>query len=389
MKKISIIFILFAFHLEPYCLNSLLDAKKDRNLENKWINSSVQLNSYNNESFNTEKFIDKAIHKYQKKIAKNAFITSAHYIERSKIDGEYQMFTEGLGYLVSLGYNYIIPRDNFSYLLTNMKKSDRKKEWIALMKHLYNNTPVTKQTDFQPGYNSLFSCFRRFEIKGPLSKKCELEYKFDKQKKIIKGERTIYKINFSPKKIESDEQRYYEGIFYVDSKTYQIRRIELQIAPFYSEAFKKWINKAKLNIDYKINNNQYFISMLKSYYKKENVEYWVKFKTLDDKIHSLNLSKKDKNAFHVNDINPMVKYIKEEWNTYNLTKVKDINDIKMDLGNNNSLEKQYVKNAGKPFYISHFPGYKKFDKKMNNIYKYVESKIKEYEEKYNFIPKKD
>ena len=385
MKKFSIITLLFFFHLQPYCFNNHLQSKNWKKPGDNECNNLISLlTSKNKESFNTDKLINKVINKYQKKITKNAFITKGHYHERSKLKGEYLMFTEGLGYLVSLGYNYIIPRGNLSFLSTNFKKSDRKKEWISLRKHLYNNTPVTKQTDFQPGYKSLLSCFRRFEIKGPLSKKCELDYRFEKQTKIINGEKTIYKISFSPEKIESAEQRYYEGIFYVDSKTLEIRKIVLQVAPVYSHPFHQWINKAKLKIDYKSYNNKYYISKLESYYKKENIEHWVVFKTLKDKIYNLKLSKKYKKHSEIYNVNPLVKYEEKEWDNCNLTKFKDINKIRKDLENNISIEEQFIKNSGKPFYISKFSGHKKFDKKMEIIYKYMENKIEEYEEKYNF-----
>lgn len=386
MKNIIFITIIIATYVQTYFPTDLLSNNQSTQKECKVARSTQYpiLISNTCKSFDIDKFMDKVVWKYQETKAENAFITEGHYREKSTVNGEYQMYTEGLGYLVSLGHDFIIPRDNLSFLLKNVKKSNRKEDWLALMKYLYKDTPVTNQTDFTPGYNSLFSCFRRFEIKGPLSKNSELEYVFEKEKEIIKSEKIIYKIDFKPLEIISSEQKYYEGSLYVDTKTNQILKIVMHTAPFYSEPFRKWIKNGSLIIDYIYQNNQCYFTRLRSSYEISNVSHSIELNVVNGNIYNLILSEKDKDSFFNYDINPLVKYNKKEWDTYSFTKEKNINNIKKDLEKNISLEEQYIDNSGKPFYMSTFPGHKQFDKDMNNIYKYVEIKIEEYERKYNF-----
>ena len=71
-----------------------------------------------------------------------------------------------------------------------MRKSNRNQAWLDLLKNLYNDSQITKQTDFPPGYNTLFSCFRRFEIRGPLSKNGELDNVYNK-KKVTEKEQNV------------------------------------------------------------------------------------------------------------------------------------------------------------------------------------------------------
>ena len=63
-------------------------------------------------SLDVDQLMDKVISRYQKNIIRAPYIAKAQYVEKSKVAGDYQMYTESIGFLVSLGYEYIIPRDN-------------------------------------------------------------------------------------------------------------------------------------------------------------------------------------------------------------------------------------------------------------------------------------
>ena len=374
MKLFIVLFLSVVSTLQAFSQTDLLTYNiQSQNIVNNKIFSEKT------ETVDIDQFIKKVIKTYHKQINKKPYIAKAYYKEKSKIDGNYQMYTDGMGYLVSLGYDYMIPTDNFSYLCFNMRKSNRKKEWINLMQNLYKTTSVQSQTDFVPGYNSIFNCFRFFEIYGPFNRKNIKEYSFTLKETIKKQNRIIYKISFEYKNPNLEfVDLNYKGFFYADSETSHIYRIVFNEAPFYSEPYRKRL-KSEFEVNFKFFNNKSFFSKLKSYYKVNNVEHWVEFKVLEKQFHTVEISKSDYRVFPDIDSCPWVRYNEQDWSTYGFPEEKDMEKIKNDLGSEIPLKKQYQKNADKLFYKAVFPDHEDYEKRLKQGDKHILKKIKEYE----------
>lgn len=331
------------------------------------------------ELFNIDRFVKKVIRTYQIEMYKKPYIVKAYYNERAKINGKYQMFTDGIGYLVALG-DYIIPRGNLSYLCTNMRKSNRKSEWLDLMHNLYNSTDVEKKTDFDPGYNLILSCFRRFEVKAFFDKTSEVKYIFSCQNSVTIKNRKIYEINFKAENADDLGNKYYEGSIYADAETYRVYRIKFDNAPFYSDQYRDWV-KAKFEVNYRFSDNKTYFSKLKSYYKVDNVEYWVEFEITENRVRPIQLSD-PYDIFETYVKSPWVRYDPQKWNDYKFSDVKDQKRIRKDLENEILLENQFKNNANDFYSYSVFLGYIDLENELKKLSKIFPEKIKEYEDKY-------
>ena len=324
-------------------------------------------------------FLDKAIKKYQKRIMKDPYIVKAHYREKSKNDKTYLMYTEGIGYLVSFGYHVSVPVDNFSFFSKNIRKRNRKNEWLKLLENLYQTSPVTQQTSFSPAYNSLFSCFRWFEIKGPLLNRNK--YTFYEVENNPKIKDSVIAIGFKPSTEHSEEKKVYYGTLYLHRETLDIVYVELDKTPFYSNPFRKWI-PAKLDIRYSKQNNNFYMSQLSVTYTHDGIKHSIDFNLLSDQYKEVSFSENEYRYACSYDSNPMVYYDPLIWEKNQIPKTQDYNKIKKDLGAVIPLNQQYKENSDKPFYQSVFPGYKDQRKYMKEAYNFVNQKIEEYEKKY-------
>ena len=76
---------------------------------------------------------------FQKKRLNDLYVTNASYYEKATCGGRTCMFTEGYGYLVSFGKHSPIRLDEVSFLTVNMRKSDRRAEWLDLTRHTVAN----------------------------------------------------------------------------------------------------------------------------------------------------------------------------------------------------------------------------------------------------------
>ena len=321
-----------------------------------------------------EKIISRVVKQYNQNIRKTPYITKTYFREKAKCQGKYCMLTEGYGYLHSAGYDCMVPVDNFAFLCENIRKSDRKSSWLALLKYRYKQVPEVKhQTDIAPGYNSLLSAFRWFEKNGPLSKKKHDRYLYKLDTTIHQnGNKVLLGVRFN-----SVEDYTYSGILYIENKSYNIDHVVLDICDFFSKPFWNWVD-ANATIRYKYYEGQCFFSSMKVYYKKEDIKHWIEINIYSPPMITIEVTDKEYSILFNNDPNPFVIYNESNWTKYNIPLDCDMANIRKDMETEKLLEEQFKSNSGKPYLITTLKFGEDDTDKREKGYKYVQEKIREF-----------
>lgn len=322
--------------------------------------------------------------RYNQQILKAPYIAPAAYVETATCGGSYCMYTESYGYLHSSGYKDImIPVDNFAFLSKNTKKSGRKPEWLEGLKNYYALGQVSYQSDFIPGYNSAFSAFRWIEERGPLSNMDLFEFEIIDAGDYENDQNSQIQIQFTP--ISQIDQHTYSGTLFVDPDTFSIHQLVLDNCRFYSRNLARWVS-AKGIITYEPDSEFDYVSKMSFEYQESDIEY----KLLITSLFPLEVWERVDDKEYINflrqDSNPMVIYNPDNWNPP--VKFQDVNyeKISMDLLSEESLETQFTKNSDVPFYPVRLD-YQDKPIPINggqDTYDYVEQKILEFDNMFNF-----
>ncbi|MCX6327672.1 MAG: hypothetical protein NT144_13630 [Bacteroidia bacterium] len=278
---------------------------------------------------------------YNKSICKTPYATKIIYSEKARHNGKYVMFNHATGYMLSMGYDCEIPIDNFNFLFTNFCKSFRKAEWLQYLKYLYASTPVKYQTDIAPGYNSAISCFRGFELHGPLDETSLSDFKYSE---LIRGNDGIKSLKFKT----SIAYRNFEGTLFYNAENYRIFKIVLDRCDFYSDVFNKF-DLANVTINYSYINNFCYLFSVGIDFSHQKLEQFITIQVLGQPSSPFVLDKNEWNNLSINDVCPIIEY-----NDKILPKsfsYGDIDTIRLDLETNGkNLEKQFFENNREVYY---------------------------------------
>jgi hypothetical protein len=288
--------------------------------------------------------LDKLIYWYDQHKRKSPYLAKTYYKEKAMHDGKYVMFNEGIGYLVFSGLDVDFPLLDHFILFTNFRKSNPKEEWLDYLNNLYSTTDIRNQSDIPPSNGVTFVSFRRFELNGPLDKKNINNFNYSND-----SCGSLPGINCLSFESITKNEFSFSGDIYYDEINYDITMVELDLCPYYSEAFRDHLN-ARLSVKYASYDGISYISSLHLEFEKENLKQWVDIVVLDQKTDVLNLNNDDYITM-VGTGNPFIRYTKEEWGKYNIPADKDISIIKEHLEyEDKDLETQFVNNSGLPYY---------------------------------------
>lgn len=283
-----------------------------------------------------------AAEEFQKKRHNDLYVTSASYFETATCGGRTCMFTEGYGYLVSFGKHSPIRLDEVSFLTVNMRKSDRRAEWLDLTRHTVANiSEIEAQSDIAPGYNDALNAVARFEVNGPLGKPNDYRYLAVQSAEIPSHE---LHFAFRPKR----ESVPYEGILVLDRSKREIRRVELSKTSYYT----KWMFKdvtATGRIAYQHVNNRVAIQFLEFKIPTGDVVVDIVLHSGVPRDPGNTIKPDDYNVLFHNDQNPYIRYDESRWSNTDLYALIDYDRIQRELGMATPLAEQFRKNSAQPF----------------------------------------
>lgn len=289
-----------------------------------------------------ESIVIEAVENYAQYSEFKPYQLQAEFYEYALDNNKICMYTDGYGYLCSAGHNCPIPVDNYSFVAEQIRKSDRSEQWLKQMKNLYKKTPVRKQTDFPPGWDYLLNSFRRIELEGLLNPQEVGLYK------ILSTERKdehLLSIDFVHKEISQ-----LRGNLLINLKTKRIEKLYLKNQEFYSPQVWDWLT-GDLTVSFQEINDKIFVKDLIIKVAVNKFHYHITLHVYPEKVYNYPITKTDYNMLSQNDINPYVYYNKRTFQEIACDKtilIKVINDY----GGSDILEKQFVSNASKLFYIS-------------------------------------
>lgn len=279
---------------------------------------------------------------FQKKRLNDLYVTNASYYEKATCGGRTCMFTEGYGYLVSFGKHSPIRLDEVSFLTVNMRKSDRRAEWLDLTRHTVANiSEIESQSDIAPGYNDALNAVARFEVNGPLGKPNDYRYLAVQSAEIPSNE---LHIAFRPKR----ESVPYEGILVLDRSKREIRRVELSKTSYYT----KWMFKdvtASGRIDFQHANNRVSLQSLEFKIPIGDVVVDIVLRSGVPRDPGNTIKPDDYNVLSHNDQNPYIRYDESRWTNTDLYALIDYDRIQRELGMATPLAEQFRKNSAQPF----------------------------------------
>lgn len=281
---------------------------------------------------------------YHKKILKTPYVAPAIYFEKAKCGDSYCMFTEGEGLLHSDGYDTLIPIANFTFLPELLFKSDRKEEWyeyLRFSKALYPN--YRSISDLQLNAAALFSAFRFFETEGPLS----AQRRFNLEQVDVSDDKAIMGIVFS-----SDNR---QGTLYYNTSSKLPAKIELTKIPFYSVTHQRWVN-ASGHFSFTEFESNLVIEELFLTYSYNDVEYSIGSRFSDPIAKDIEqLDKYSHSRIMANNTNPFIGKIKDLDQFTSKFEFINLEEVRLALEDDKSLEQQFMENSGMPFvkYVRH------------------------------------
>lgn len=292
----------------------------------------------------TKKLIKNIVNNFNIKHGAQAYeMYSREYVTQN---GDYCMYTDGIGYLIDFGDESEIMVDNYSLLYSQIRKSNRTTEWLKTLNYLYKKYPVKEQTDIQLGLNSLLSGFRQFETNSVLSIKNWRNYEYELIEQTNETSE-CYSIRFFPTKEE--ESLNYAGIMKINKKSKNLESITFSSFRYYSHPFKTWLI-SNAEFSFKRIGNQYIIIKAANNYVKDNFHINMELYVTDENILKIELSKEDRIALTSNDINPYINYDSALWSDFKnefFDWEKLNNDMSINF--NKSLSSQFESNKDMPY----------------------------------------
>jgi hypothetical protein len=274
---------------------------------------------------NPRRVVNHAAAEFKKRRHTDLYVSDAAYVEKATCGGRSCMFTEGVGYLVSFGTHSPIRLDEYSFLSTNMRKSDRGAEWLDLTRNSARNLGMRHQSDMPPGYNFALNAVARFEVGGPLTRPDRYRYFLVQSAEIPSDE---IHIAFRPNR----PYGLYQGILILDRFLWQIRSVELTKTSFYSSWMFKEVT-ASGRIAYQLVDHRVSLHSLEFVIPTNDVVVDITLRSGVPRDPGNAITPRDYNVLSHNDRNPYVRYDESTWPDTNL----------------DSMAEQFRKNSAQPF----------------------------------------
>ncbi|MCH8495785.1 MAG: hypothetical protein LAT57_09175 [Balneolales bacterium] len=289
---------------------------------------------------NPDDIANKAAADFQEKRNVDLFVSDATYYEIANCSGRVCMFTEGYGYLISFGKHSPIELNQRVFLLENMRKSDRRPEWLDLTQNFTDEIARIKfQSDIPPGYTNALNAIARFEMNGPLARPNQFRYTI-----VDDVDSDEIHIAFSPRRGRNP----YEGILILDRDSQVIKRVELKRTSYYSN----WVFDNVLAtgvITYQFENNRYAVRSAEFQITTPDVDVEVVLHSGIPRNPGNAVQVEDFDVLMGNDRNPYVIYNEQKWTSTEFYTRIDYERIQNELGFDIGLIEQFKKNADQPF----------------------------------------
>ncbi|MCH8569542.1 MAG: hypothetical protein LAT67_14815 [Balneolales bacterium] len=292
---------------------------------------------------NPEDVLRKAARNYFNTIYELGYIAPAKYAEQAKVDGVYGALTLKKGYLHSAGYDCMIPVANFSFIASEIAKSNRSEAWLDLLEHSYEILEFDYMSDIQPIINSTFTMFRFFEKNGVMADRKNYELELVQKPEIYNAHNYLKTIRFKDLDIAN-----YEGEIYIGAD-YNVSRIVFDRVPFYQPVFQRWI-LVQADVRFTLYNEKLFVSEITVSHNRSGVEFKSSILVQEPLEKSRAVTDNEFRIVERYKGNPLVSYsggLLEEYS--NIFNWLDTTALRNDLEKNSSLEDQFTNNSGKPF----------------------------------------
>lgn len=281
--------------------------------------------------------------KYKNTIFDSQYAAPARFAEFARCGPDYCMFTEGVGYVHSAGYDVAVPVANYAFLSTQIFKSERDTAWHKTKERMYIDLPQYEYiSDLPPSYSSLFTSLRRFEKHGPINN----PRNFDIEK--VDDELVEGMVSFRFNQIRRFDRAPYSGILHFHENTGLIAKAELDQTAFYLNNYRTWMT-ASAAITYFDVDGAVFVGSADIVAKYQELKLRVLFESDAPIEKNQEYTDREFYNFGNNNYNPFVPPLEplDEFSSY-FNQVP-IADIKRDLEVEKSLEEQFVLNSNQPF----------------------------------------
>ncbi len=283
---------------------------------------------------------------YKNTIFDAQYAAPARFAEFARCGSDYCMFTEGVGYVHSAGYDAAVPVANYAFLASQIFKSERDTAWHKTKERMYIDLPQYEYiSDLPPSYSSLFTSLRRFEMHGPLNSPRNFDIeKIDE--KSVEG-----MVSFRFNQIRRFDRAPYSGVLHFYEDTGLIAKAELDQTAFYLNNYRTWMTVSAVFTYFDV-DGEVFVGSADIKAEHQDLKLRVLFESGVPIEKYQEYTDREFYNFGNNDSNPFVPPIEalEEFSSY-FNQVP-LAVIRRDLEVENSLEEQFVLNSNQPFLMN-------------------------------------
>ena len=300
----------------------------------------------NADKFNLKVFMKEVVTDYGSNRRDEPHIAIAHYREKAKLNGDYIMYLESIGYLVFASRQENKETiSNYCFFCENTKCHVVNPQWIKYKKNrdkgirygFYNENVLIAN-------NSNLNIFSDFENRGLLSLEDYKKYVYKIDSIYYFNNMPVFRIDF----IGKDEQ----GSIHVLAESRQILKIKCTTNKLWSTPINKKVS-AEINIQFNYYGTTPFVSTIESKYKLDGLEHFNSIEILLQKINKFELTWDEYWDFQQYNFNPYINYSPERWKAYNVHEDNDYNKIEKDLTSKGiSLENQFINFSGRWFFTN-------------------------------------
>lgn len=271
---------------------------------------------------------------YDKGKRKSPYVAKGYYREKARIDNQYVMFAESIGYSVYNGMK--MPYTGYSFFCENTRKSDSKENWKKYSRKTLTGEKISDVTSSSTDALKLFGESENF---GPLAEKYweGFTYQLD----------STYKVNDEDYFGISFKKGAQSGCLQALTKTFQVKNIRYFSKILYSIPLNKEV-KGDGNIELIYINDIPFVNQVSLHYVADNLEYWNEYHLLMQRFDHFLFNDKDYYSMIFYEMVPFVEYLPQNWDLYKIPPDADFSTISMQLKSaSKSLEQQFLANSGK------------------------------------------
>ncbi|MCH8557366.1 MAG: hypothetical protein LAT84_06090 [Balneolia bacterium] len=301
---------------------------------------------------NSDELSDRQLNRLMRSVSDNyendtlsePFVARAYYMEKARCEESWCMFTEGEGYLRSFGYDAPVEVQNAIFVPSVIYKSDRTEAWKENMDGYRNTFPKYDYfSDTQTGFPSLTSCFRFFELNGPLMQPRRHSFSVSSSE-YQPEESSMLSIDFIT---DSSRGPSYEGRMLVDVESERVHHISLSKVPFHSVNFFRWLNaQSEISISYV--NERAFVSEMSVMIDRRGVDYTISTRFSEPVLYTEEFTESEYFLIQAQMVNPWISEVGslDHFESYF---INDMTQIRSDLEFEKTLEQQFVDNSNQPW----------------------------------------